>query len=220
MHISQCRYETLHSRESPETSNLFMCSHAGTILLKEVSPASSEQTGREKRRKLHGTLEIWAGQGEQKSSPSASGERVWVLESPTQQWVWPWFWIICRAQGKDRACLGAAVQCPCWCSSSETLEGERGGGVPKAWLLWEKGCLCLFILLCFIIPSERKSVVIWKAFFYCGAKVAVVQAGWNHSLQKVAICTIALVQPYKIRPSNSSQSEDRKRETKLKYILL
>lgn len=62
--------------------------------------------------------------------------------------------------------------------------------------------------------------LLMKGIFYCGAKVAVVQAGSNHSPQKVAICAIALVQPYKIRLSNSSQSEDRKRETKLKYILL
>lgn len=124
-----------------------------------------------------------------------------------------------RARG-EKCHSSCVLQCPCRCSSSETLKGEREGDVPKAWLLWEKGWLCLFILLCFIIPSERKGVVTWKVFFCCGAKVAVVQAGWNHSLRKVAICAIALVQPYKIRPSNSSQSEDRKRETKPKYILL
>lgn len=59
-----------------------------------------------------------------------------------------------------------------------------------------------------------------KGIFYCGAKVAIVQAGSHHSLRKVAICAIVLVQPYKIRPSNSSRCEDRRRETKPRYILL
>lgn len=59
-----------------------------------------------------------------------------------------------------------------------------------------------------------------KCVFYCGAKVAVVQAGSHHSRRKVAICAIVLVQPYKIRPSNSSQSEERKRQTKPRCILL
>ena len=56
-----------------------------------------------------------------------------------------------------------------------------------------------------------------KGIFYCGAKVAVVQAGSHHSLRKVAICAIVLVQPYKIRPSNSSQSEDRERQSQGTY---
>lgn len=36
----------------------------------------------------------------------------------------------------------------------------------------------------------------------------------------MAICAIALVQPYKIRPSNSSQSEDRKRDKAEVHITL
>jgi len=59
-----------------------------------------------------------------------------------------------------------------------------------------------------------------KGIFYGGAKVAVVQAGSHHSLRKVAICAIVLVQLHEIRPANSSQSEDGKRETKPGYILL
>jgi len=45
-----------------------------------------------------------------------------------------------------------------------------------------------------------------KDIFYCGAKVAVVQAGSHHSFRKVAIYGIALVQSFETRPPNSSQS--------------
>lgn len=50
--------------------------------------------------------------------------------------------------------------------------------------------------------------------------MAVVQAGSHHNLRKVAICAIVLVQPYKIRPSNSSQSEDKERDKTKVHITL
>lgn len=54
--------------------------------MKEMSPTSSQETGREKRRKLLGTLGSWAGQGEQKRSPGAIGEwcRCWKTPNSSE----------------------------------------------------------------------------------------------------------------------------------------
>lgn len=217
MHIPQCIHTTLHSEESPEASKS-LCSHAGTVSLKEVSPASSEEMGREKRRKLHGTLESWAEEAE-KEPQCKWGVGVGVGK-PHKTMRLALVAAVCRAQGEDRVCSGE--QCCSVCVVQQLWNSGRWEGrrCSQSMTPLGKGMVVPF-LFCFVSLFFLKGrELLYRRCFYCGAKVAVVQAGWNHSLEKVAICAIPLVQPYKIRPSNSSQSEDRKRETKLKYVLL
>lgn len=109
------------------------------------------------------------GRGSRKGAPVQVGNGCWKTPDLARLSL---VTAVCRAQGM----LGGAVPqqlcaaVPCRCSSSGTLEGERGGDVPKAWLLWEKGWLCLLILLCFVILPKRKRVVIWKVFFIAALK--------------------------------------------------
>lgn len=70
-----------------------------------------------------------------------------------------------------------------------------------------------FYFASFHYSSWKEESCYMKGISYCGAKVAVVQAGSHHSFRKVAICGIVLAQLYKIRPSNSSQSGNRKRQS-------
>lgn len=174
MHIPQCRHATLHARESPETSSPFTCSHAGTVLLKEVSPASSEETGREKRRKLHGTLESWAGQRwGQKRSPSASGEWVWVLETPTQNSEVGFGDRYLQSPGGGQGMLGgssAAAALKLWKVRGEEISPKHDSSGKR------DGCAFLFCFVSLFLLKGR-GLLYERYFFYCGAKVAVVQAG-------------------------------------------
>lgn len=106
-----------------------------------------------------------ARQGGQKRIPTATGKPGWgVFRKPhtimrlalvTGCLLSPQ-----RGQGTNSAAGSMRCVCPSRLSSFETLGVESGENVPKARFLWENGWLCLFILLHFIIPPERKRVVI------------------------------------------------------------
>lgn len=136
----------------------------------------------------------------------------WALVTRFLLSAW-WDW---GMLGGNSALGGVNHLCPSQLSSSRTWDRRKH---PQSMAPLEKGWPC-FYFAWFHYSFWREESCYMKGIFSCGTKVAVVQGGSHHSFRKVAICAIVLVQPYKIRPSNSSQSEDRKRETKPRYILL
>lgn len=215
----------------------FTWSHAGGMLhfsyLISVPwwPLSSaKKTEREKRREFHEGLWSWAGHGSRReTSVQLRGEdeegkfrkphTTVRLALVTDCLLSPWRW-----QGVPRGksiAEDVVCACPSQLRGSETNSGSwEGRRRSQGRTPLGKWIVMSFYFLSFHYFSWKEKSCYKKGIFYCGAKVAVVQAGSHCSLRKVAICATILVQPYKIRPSNSSQSEGRKRETKPRYILL